>query len=92
MPTYYKGGYEPRNVRKLTNKGYFVKREGTIIHRRFGAVDLTGHSLKSLRWSKGYPQFKSDNFKTIEEAKEFMRVKILRRINHGYNKIPQQIK
>ncbi len=92
MPTYLKAGYEPRNVGKITSRAFFIKRLGCTIHRKWGAVEIGGHSIKTIRWSNGYPATKEDTFKTIDDAKEFMRVSILRRLSNGYDKIPQTIK
>lgn len=92
MPTFYKGGNEPKNKGKLTNKAYFIKRLGNKLYRRWGAVDYTGHSIKKMIWCDGYPQSKVDTYKTEEDAKEALRVLILRRLSNGYHKIVDVIK
>ncbi len=92
MPTYYKGGIEKRNVGKLTSRGYFIRRAGNVIYRRWGAVELSGHTYKRMIWANGYPVTKEDRFDNIEEASEFMRVHVLRRLSNGYKKIPNVIK
>lgn len=91
MPFYLKAGFEPRNRNKLTSKGFFIKRVKTTITRKWGAVILSGHSYKKIHWEVSYPQIKTLKFKTIDEAKEFMRVSIQRRLSNGYKKIGSKI-
>jgi hypothetical protein len=91
MPTYYKGGYEPKNKTKVTSAGYFIKRLGLTIYRRWGAVDLTGHTYKKFKWSKGYPVNKQNTFESVDEARAFMMSHEKRVIRHGYKKIPHII-
>lgn len=92
MPTYYKGGYEPKNRTKVTSAGYFIKRVGTTVYRRWGAVDLTGHTIKIFKWSVSYPRYAEDDFKTINEAIAFKRSHELRVLRQGYKKISHTIK
>ena len=91
MPTYYKGGYEPKNKTKVTSARYFIKRLGLIIDRRWGSVELTGHTYKKFNWSKGKPATKEDSFETVEEAKAFMLSHEKRVIRQSYQKIPHVI-
>ena len=88
MPTYYKGGYEPKNKTKVTSAGYFIKIVGTTVYRRWGHVNLTGHVGKTFRWYNGYFAHKENPFDTVKEAKAFMRSHELRVIRQGYKKIP----
>ncbi len=92
MPTYYKGGYEPKNRTKVTSAGYFIKRIDKTVFRKWGAVDLTAHTYKSFKWHKGYPRIKENPFDTVEEAKAFKRNHVLRILRQGYKMISQTIK
>jgi len=91
MPYYLNTGFEPKNKGKLTSKGFFIKRVDTTISRKWGAIILSGHSHKKIQWEVGYPQIKIEKFKTIEDAKEFMRVSVQRRLSNGYEKIDSKI-
>ncbi len=92
MPVYIKVGHEPRNKGLITSKAFFIKRIGTTICRKWGAIKVSGHTYKKLQWEVGYPQVKDEKFKTIEDAQEFMRVAIQRKFSRGYEKIQGTIK
>lgn len=92
MPTFIKAGHHSGNKGKLTCKGFFIKRIGKKLYRRWGAINMGGHTTKIIKWEVGYPQYKEDTYKSEEEAKEAMRVLILIRKNHGYHQIVDVIK
>lgn len=92
MPTYIKVGHHDGNKGKLTCKGFFIKRIGRKMYRRWGSIIFSGHTNKTIRWEVGYPQYKEDSFKSDEEAREAMRVLILRRKSNGYHQIVDGIK
>jgi hypothetical protein len=92
MPVYIKVGHEPRNKGLITSRAFFIKRIGTTIHRKWGAIKVAGIRVKKMQWEAGYPQKKDKKCKTIEEAVEFMRKIVARKIAKGYEKIPGTIK
>lgn len=92
MPTYIKVGHEPRNKNKMTSRGFFIRRVGDTVSRKWGAIEVSGHSYKKIHWANGYPMIKSEKFKTVEDAIEFTRIAIQRKFSRGYEKISLIIK
>ena len=92
MPTYIKVGYEPRNKHKMTSRGFFIRRIGNTVSRKWGAIEVSGHTYKKIHWANGYPMLKLETFKTTKAANEFIRVAIRRKLSRGYEKISVIIK
>ena len=92
MPTFIKVGYESRNINSFTSRGYFIKRIKETVTRKWGAITISGHSYKKIKWEKSYPKVAINKFKTIEQAENFARSHILRRFNRNYEQTNMSIK
>jgi hypothetical protein len=92
MPTYICVGHHSGNKGLLTSKGYFIKRLGKVLYRRWGSIKIQGRNQKKISWEVGYPQDNKLVCKSIPDAKEKMRLLIQRRQSNGYHKIIDVIK
>lgn len=87
MPYFVKVGFEKRNIRKVTSKGYFIKRMKKSIYTEWGAIDVVGLKKRKFSWHKT-TMYQIHEFRTIEEALEFKYKKMRELLISGYDQLP----
>ena len=87
MPFFVKVGFEEENQCKTTSKGYFIRRTGSWIITKWGAIDVISLKRKNFYWKGNYPQEKIYKLRTVQNAKDFSYWKIEYLISRGYNKL-----
>lgn len=86
MPYLVKVGYDKNNVRGITSKGYFIKRNGKEIYTEWGAIDVVGLQRKNFCWHQS-TMYQITKFRSVQKALEFKNFKIDALIKTGYNKL-----
>ncbi len=84
MPNFLRIGILQSNVSGYTSKAWCVRRVGTAIFLKWGAVEVVGAGTgRKVYWTR-LPQEKTIRCKTVQRAQDYAKAAIARRRNHRY--------
>ena len=85
MPQFVQIGRHDGNLGGNTSKGYFLSRSGKSTTVKWGAI----HSVnRKYYWAgKKLPNIRVRKFDTEEEAKQFYKDRLRRRLKEGYKQL-----
>jgi hypothetical protein len=83
-------GPNEKNVGGVGARGYWIRRNGRVVRRSWGPVDVEGGGGGTFYW-RGQPQGSVDRFSSADEAAEFVDKKLREKLVHasgGYRRLP----
>ena len=84
MPKFLRIGVHQSNVSGYTSKAWCVRRVGSAVFLKWGAVEVLGvGEARKVYWTLP-PRLKTIRCGTVERAKDYARAAIARRRNHRY--------
>src|ERR1700709_1925710 len=84
MPKFLRIGVHQSNVSGYTSKAWWVRRVGSTVLLKWGAVDVLGvGDGRKIYWTLP-PQAKTIRCGTVQRAKDYTKAAIARRRNHRY--------
>lgn len=84
MPKFLRIGVHRSNVSGYTSKAWCVRRVGSAVFLKWGAVEVQGAGAgRKVYWSRS-PQEKTVRCRTAQRAQEYAKAAIARRLNHSY--------
>ena len=84
MPKFLRIGVHQSNVSGYTSKAWCVRRVGSAVFLKWGAVEVQGAGAgRKVYWSRS-PQEKTIRCRTAQRAEEYAKAAIARRRNHRY--------
>ena len=84
MPKFLRIGVHQSNVSGYTSKAWCVRRVGSTIFLKWGAVEVQGAgSGRKVHWTR-LPQEKTIRCRTAERAQDYAKAAIMRRRSHRY--------
>ena len=91
MPKFLRIGVHQSNVSGYTSKAWCVRRVGSAVFLKWGAVEVHGvGDGRKICW-KLPPRAKTIRCGTVQRAKDYARTAIARRRNHRYEPLAGQI-
>ncbi|MBR1132791.1 adenylate/guanylate cyclase domain-containing protein [Bradyrhizobium iriomotense] len=84
MPKFLRIGVHQSNVSGYTSKAWCIRRAGSTIFLKWGAVEVHGTgSVRTVYWTR-LPQEKTIRCRTAQRAQDYAKAAIARRRNHRY--------
>ncbi|UWU75278.1 adenylate/guanylate cyclase domain-containing protein [Bradyrhizobium huanghuaihaiense] len=84
MPKFLRIGVHQSNVSGYTSKAWCIRRAGSTIFLKWGAVEVHGAgSGRKVYWAR-VPQEKTIRCRTAQRAQDYVKAAIARRRNHRY--------
>ena len=84
MPKFLRIGVHQSNVSGYTSKAWCVRRVGSTIFLKWGAVEVQGAGDgRKVHWTR-LPQEKTIHCRTAERARDYAKAAIMRRRSHRY--------
>jgi hypothetical protein len=91
MPKFLRVGIHQSNVSGYTSKAWWVRRVGSTIFLKWGAVEVHGSGIgRKVYWTLP-PQAKTIRCGTVQRAKDYAKAAISRRRNHRYEPLTGSI-
>ncbi|OPY94192.1 adenylate cyclase [Bradyrhizobium sacchari] len=91
MPKFLRIGVHQSNVSGYTSKAWCVRRAGSTIFLKWGAVEVQGTGAqRKVYWTR-VPQEKTIRCRTAQRAKDYAKAAIARRRNHRYEPLTGSI-
>src|ERR1700746_3528576 len=91
MPKFLRIGVHQSNVSGYTSKAWWVRRIGSTVFRKWGAVEVHGvGDRRKIYWTLP-PRAKTIRCGTVQRAKDYARTAIARRRNHRYEPLAGNI-
>src|SRR5215472_3318014 len=91
MPKFLRIGVHQSNVSGYTSKAWCVRRVGSTVFLKWGAVEVRGvGDGRRVYWTSP-PRTKTIRWGTVERAKVYAKAAIARRRNHRYERSPTLI-
>ncbi|MBV8745893.1 MAG: adenylate/guanylate cyclase domain-containing protein [Xanthobacteraceae bacterium] len=91
MPKFLRIGVHQSNVSGYTSKAWSIRRAGTTVFLKWGAVEVLGvGDGRKIYWTIP-PREKTIRCRTVEGAKDYVKDAIARRRNHRYAPLPGNI-
>jgi hypothetical protein len=91
MPKFLRIGVHQSNVSGYTSKAWWVRRTGSTIFLKWGAVEVHGVGDGRKIYWKLAPQAKTVRCGTVQRAKDYAKTAIARRRNHRYEPLAASI-
>src|SRR4029450_990892 len=84
MPKFLRIGVHQSNVSGYTSKAWWIRRVGSTVFLKWGAVEVHGvGDVRKIYW-KDPPREKIIRCGTVQPAKDYVKNAIARRRNHRY--------
>jgi len=84
MPKFLRIGIHQSNVSGYTSKAWWVRRVGSTVFLKWGAVEITGvGNGRKVCWTQP-PRVKTIRCGTVQRARDYAQAAIARRRNHRY--------
>ncbi|MDA9400759.1 adenylate/guanylate cyclase domain-containing protein [Bradyrhizobium sp. CCBAU 45389] len=84
MPKFLRIGVHQSNVSGYTSKAWCIRRAGSTIFLKWGAVEVSGAgAVRTVYWTR-VPQEKTIRCRTAQRAEDYAKAAIARRRNHRY--------
>jgi class 3 adenylate cyclase len=84
MPKFLRIGIHQSNVSGYTSKAWCIRRVGSVVFLKWGAVEVHGAGAgRKVCWSR-LPQEKAVRCRTVQRAQDYAKAAIARRRNHRY--------
>ena len=91
MPKFLRIGVHQKNVSGYTSKAWCIRRVGSTVFLKWGAVEVYGvGDGRRIYWTLR-PRTKTIRFGTVQRAKEYAEAAIARRRNHRYELLAGEI-
>src|SRR6266576_838175 len=91
MPKFLRIGVLQSNVSGYTSKAWWVRRVGSTVFLKWGAVEVDGvGDGRKIYWTLA-PQAKTIRCGTVQRAKDYAKTAIARRRNHRYEPLAVNI-
>jgi hypothetical protein len=91
MPKFLRIGVHQSNVSGYTSKAWWVRRVGSTVFLKWGAVEVHGvGDGRKIYWTLA-PQAKTIRCGTVQRAKDYAKAAIVRRRNHRYEPLAGNI-
>ena len=91
MPKFLRIGVHQKNVSGYTSKAWCIRRVGSTIFLKWGAVEVHGAGDgRKVHWTLP-PRDKTIRCRTVERARDYERAAIARRRNHRYEPLAGNI-
>jgi class 3 adenylate cyclase len=91
MPKFLRIGVHQSNVSGYTSKAWCVRRVGSAVFLKWGAVEVYGVGAgRKVYWTLA-PRDKTIRCRTVQRAKDYARTAIARRRNHRYEPLAGNI-
>ncbi|MBX3500528.1 MAG: adenylate/guanylate cyclase domain-containing protein [Alphaproteobacteria bacterium] len=91
MPKFLRIGVHQSNVSGYTSKAWWIRRVGSTVFLKWGAVEVEGAGDgRKVYWTVP-PREKTIRYRTVEPAKDYVRSAIARRRNHRYEPLTGSI-
>jgi class 3 adenylate cyclase len=91
MPKFLRIGVHQSNVSGYTSKAWCIRRAGSTVFLKWGAVEVLGvGDGRKVYWTR-LPQDKAIRCRTVQRAQEYAKAAIARRRNHRYEPLSGNI-
>src|SRR5438128_2163670 len=91
MPNFLRIGVHQSNVSGYTSKAWCVRRTGSAVFLKWGAVEVSGAGAgRKVHWTLP-PRVKTVRCGTLQRAKDYMKAAIARRRSHRYESLAGSI-
>ncbi|MEI7872255.1 MAG: adenylate/guanylate cyclase domain-containing protein [Alphaproteobacteria bacterium] len=91
MPKFLRIGIHQSNVSGYTSKAWWIRRAGTTVFLKWGAVDVDGvGDGRKIYWTVP-PREKTIRYRTVQPAKDYVKDAITRRRSHRYEPLAGNI-
>src|SRR5262245_43687228 len=91
MPSFLRVGVHQSNVSGYTSKAWCIRRVGSTIFLKWGAVEVHGvGDARKAHWTQS-PREKAIRCRSVERAKDYARAAIARRRSHRYEPLAGSI-
>ena len=91
MPKFLRIGVHQSNVSGYTSKAWCIRRAGSTVFLKWGAVEVLGVGAgRKVYWTR-LPQDKTIRCRTVQRAQDYAKAAIARRRNHRYEPLTGNI-
>src|SRR6201996_8850337 len=91
MPKFLRIGVHQSNVSGYTSKAWCIRRSGSTVFLKWGAVEVLGvGDARKVYWTR-LPQDKTIRCRTVQAAQDYAKTAIARRRNHRYEPLTGNI-
>ncbi|MBL6616935.1 MAG: adenylate/guanylate cyclase domain-containing protein [Reyranella sp.] len=91
MPKFLRIGVHQSNVSGYTSKAWWIRRAGSSVFLKWGAVEVQGvGDGRKIYWTVP-PREKVIRYRTVQPAQDYVRSAIARRRNHRYEPLPGNV-
>jgi len=91
MPKFLRIGVHQSNVSGYTSKAWCIRRTGSTVFLKWGAVEVLGVGAgRKVYWTR-LPQDKTIRCRTVQRAQDYAKAAIARRRNHRYEPLSGNI-
>ncbi|MBV9461799.1 MAG: adenylate/guanylate cyclase domain-containing protein, partial [Bradyrhizobium sp.] len=91
MPKFLRIGVHQSNVSGYTSKAWCIRRAGSTVFLKWGAVEVLGVGAgRKVYWTR-LPQDKTIRCRTVQRAQDYAKAAIARRRNHRYEPLSGNI-
>jgi len=91
MPKFLRIGVHQSNVSGYTSKAWWIRRAGTTVLLKWGAVEVDGvGEERRIHWTVP-PREKTIRYRTVQPAKDYVKDAIARRRSHRYEPLAGNI-
>jgi class 3 adenylate cyclase len=91
MPKFLRIGVHQSNVSGYTSKAWWIRRVGSSVFLKWGAVEVQGvGDVRKIYWTVP-PREKVIRYRTVQPAKDYVKSAIARRRNHRYEPLAGSI-
>jgi class 3 adenylate cyclase len=91
MPKFLRIGVHQSNVSGYTSKAWCIRRTGSTVFLKWGAVEVLGvGDGRKIYWTR-LPQDKTIRCRTVQRAQDYAKAAIARRRNHRYEPLSGNI-
>lgn len=91
MPKFLRVGVHHSNVSGYTSKAWTIRRAGSNVLLKWGAVEVRGAGGSRRIYWAGKPQHKTVRFTSTKQALAYVRRTIARRLNHQYERLLESV-
>ncbi|TAJ30518.1 MAG: adenylate/guanylate cyclase domain-containing protein, partial [Reyranella sp.] len=84
MPKFLRIGVHQKNVSGYTSKAWLIRRAGSTVHLKWGAVEVQGiGEARKVHWTVP-PREKTIRCRSVERANDYVKNAVARRRSHRY--------
>lgn len=85
-------GEDDDNVAGVRSRGYTIRRSGTRVVIKYGAIEVRGAGGGRYFWVGAFPRIKIHRFRSPRQAADFLERQIRSKLNRYYERLPGRVR